>query len=432
MVMSDFEEDTYSVIFSSLKHPIRRGILRMLAGGTRSFSELQEAFRIESGHLTYHLESLGHLVTKGEDGRYVLSSFGEAAVSMMHGVEEGPISVPFRVAFSRGALLSLVMLGGFLYFQFLSIDNRFFVFFMFSSFVFLFFGAVLLFRAASEAHVRRRKIFVNVVAFICIVVVLIAAYSLATLPRGGVMETHYWEPKSFSIIVTRRSGFGTYSGSNYPYELIYSADYAVGYVSAFAFWGSGGELEISTDEPVNLNGTLYSALQFTAAPGVFSEMRTAPVSFINSSTAWADLPLLSFWGWGSDFAYSGHRVRVEGYKIELWVSLWLDGEDYGSAINFTFRPVTGIEVNDFVVDSQLQNTAAILLCGVFAAIYGFVPARALKPRFDRKVMPKLNRFLVGISRGQETRRSFLKRCVKCGQDIPIASEQCPYCNAEQK
>jgi len=430
--MSDFEEDTYSMIFSSLKHPIRRGILRMLTGGTRSFSELQEAFRIESGHLTYHLESLGHLVIKGEDGRYVLSSFGEAAVSMMHRVEEGPISVPFRVAFSRGALLSLVMLGGFLYFQFVAINNRFFVFFMFSSFVFLFFGAVLLFRAASEAHVRRRKIFVNVVALICIVAVLIAAYSFATLPRGGVMQSHLWEPKSFSIFAGRRSGLGTYSGSNYPYELIYSADYAVGYVSAFAHWGYGGELEISADEPLNLNGTLYCALEFTAAPGVFREMRTAPVSFVNSSTAWADLAGLHFWGWGDDYAYSGHRVRVEGYKIELWVSLWLDGEDYGSAINFTFRPVRGIEVHDFVVDSQLQNTAAILLCGVFAAIYVFVPVRALKPRFDRKVMPKLNRFLLGIFRGQETRRSFLKKCVKCGRDIPIASEECPYCNAEQK
>ena len=429
--MSDFEEDTYSVIFSSLKHPIRRGILRMLAGGSRSFSELQETLRIESGHLTYHLESLRHLVIKGEDGRYMLSSFGEAAVSMMHGVEEGPISVPFRVAFSRGALLSLVMLGGFLYFQFLAVDNQFFVFFMFSSFVFLFFGAVLLFRAASEAHVRRRKIFVNVVAFFCIAVVLIASYSLATLPRGGVMQSHYWKPKNFSIIVTRLSESGTYTGSNYPYEPIYSADYAVGYVAAFAAWGYGGELEISTDEPVNLNGTLYAALEFTAAPGVFREMRVAPVSFVNSSTAWANFDLI-FHAWGSDFAYSGHRVRVEGYKIELWVSLWLEGEDYGSAINFTFRPVSGIDVDDFVVDSQLQNTAAILLCGVFAAIYGSVPVRALKPRFDRKVMPKLNRFLLEFFRGQETRRSFLRKCVKCGRDIPIASEQCPYCNTEQK
>jgi hypothetical protein len=431
--MSDFEEDTYSVIFSSLKHPIRRGILRMLAGGPRSFSELQEAFRIESGHLTYHLESLGHLVIKGEDGLYTLSSFGEAAVSMMHNVEEGPIRIPFSVTFSSRVLLSLVMLGGFLYFQLLAVDNRFFVFLMFSSFVFLFFGTILLLRAASEASVQRRKIFVNIVAFICIATVLIAAYSLATLSRGGIMQSHYWAPKNFSIIASRLSGSGTYTGSNYPYELIYSADYSVGYVAAFADWGNyGGEVEISTDEPVNLNGTLYAALQFTAAPGLFSEMRTTPISFANSSIAIADLSGLSFWGWGSYSPYSGHRVRVEGYKINLWVSLWLDGEDYGNAINFTFKPTRGIDVYDFVVDSQLQSTVAILLCGVFATIYGFVPVRALKPKFDRKIMPKLDRFLLGIFKGQKTRRSFLKKCIKCGKDIPIASEQCPYCNAEQK
>jgi hypothetical protein len=156
-----------------------------------------------------------------------------------------------------------------------------------------------------------------------------------------------------------------------------------------------------------------------------------PVSFVNSSTAFADLVII-FNAWGSDFAFSGHRLRVEGYTVDLSVSLWLSGDDYGSAINFTFHPDGWVEVHDFVVDSTLQNTAAILLCGVFATIYGVVPARALKPGYDRKIMPKLNRFLVDMFKGQETRKSFLKKCVKCGRDIPIASEQCPYCNAEQK
>jgi hypothetical protein len=40
--------------------------------------------------LTYHLESLGELVSKMEDGRYKLSSFGEASVITMKGVEETP------------------------------------------------------------------------------------------------------------------------------------------------------------------------------------------------------------------------------------------------------------------------------------------------------------------------------------------------------
>ncbi|MFZ0965553.1 MAG: hypothetical protein WAN82_02880 [Candidatus Bathyarchaeia archaeon] len=28
-------------------------------------------------------------------------------------------------------------------------------------------------------------------------------------------------------------------------------------------------------------------------------------------------------------------------------------------------------------------------------------------------------------------KSFLKKCVKCGKDIPIASEECQYCGARQ-
>jgi hypothetical protein len=186
-------------------------------------------------------------------------------------------------------------------------------------------------------------------------------------------------------------------------------------VAAFANRGPGGGLEISTDEPVNLNGTLYAALEFTAAPGTFREIRSVPVTFVNSSTALVDLSSLYFWGWGNYFAYGGHRVRVDWYKIELWISLWLNGDDYGSAINFTLKPITGIVVDDFTVDSSLQNTAAILLCGIFATVYGYVPVKALKPGFDRKVMLKLNRFLLRITRGQETRRSFLKKCVNCWQ-----------------
>ena len=40
--------------------------------------------------MTYHLENLGELVVKKEDGKYILSSFGKAAVVMMKGAEEAP------------------------------------------------------------------------------------------------------------------------------------------------------------------------------------------------------------------------------------------------------------------------------------------------------------------------------------------------------
>jgi parallel beta-helix repeat protein len=88
--MSTSEEDSYSVIFTSLKHPIRRRILRILSAEAETFSDLQKQFKIESSHLTYHIDSLGNLLYKTQEGKYALSSLGEAAVSMMKHVEEPP------------------------------------------------------------------------------------------------------------------------------------------------------------------------------------------------------------------------------------------------------------------------------------------------------------------------------------------------------
>jgi DNA-binding transcriptional ArsR family regulator len=88
--MSGSEEETYSAMFSSLRHPARRKILRMLSEKSMTFSEMLDQLGIPSSHLTYHLENLGELVAKKEDGTYKLSSFGEAAVVMMKGAEEVP------------------------------------------------------------------------------------------------------------------------------------------------------------------------------------------------------------------------------------------------------------------------------------------------------------------------------------------------------
>ncbi len=88
--MSGSEEETYSIMFSSLKHPARRKILRMLSEKTLTFSQMLEELTIPSSHLTYHLENLGELVVKEENGKYKLSSFGKASVSMMKGAEDVP------------------------------------------------------------------------------------------------------------------------------------------------------------------------------------------------------------------------------------------------------------------------------------------------------------------------------------------------------
>jgi hypothetical protein len=83
-------------MFSSLKHPIRRKILRVLADKPLGFSEMLELLGISSSNLTYHLESLGELITKDDSGVYRLSTFGSASVSTMKIVEEAPEVQPRR------------------------------------------------------------------------------------------------------------------------------------------------------------------------------------------------------------------------------------------------------------------------------------------------------------------------------------------------
>jgi DNA-binding transcriptional ArsR family regulator len=112
--MSGSEDEIYSTMFSSLKHPARRKILRMLAEKPLSFSHILDALDISSSHLTYHLDNLGVLVSKMEDGKYRLSSFGEAAVNTMKGVEEAPETRSNRLpSFSLKwkSLLTLLIIG---------------------------------------------------------------------------------------------------------------------------------------------------------------------------------------------------------------------------------------------------------------------------------------------------------------------------------
>jgi hypothetical protein len=57
-----------------------------------SFMEMVEVLGVSNSFLTYHLENLGELIGKTEDGKYRLSSFGEAANATMTKVEDIPAS----------------------------------------------------------------------------------------------------------------------------------------------------------------------------------------------------------------------------------------------------------------------------------------------------------------------------------------------------
>jgi len=125
------EEETYSIMFTSLKHPARRKILRMLAIKPKTFSQILEELVISSSHLTYHLEHLGELVSKTEDGTYILSTFGEAAVTTMREVEEvpsitskNPLKLPlvWKSLFAV-FMIGLIILAGFSYTQYVAMEQ---------------------------------------------------------------------------------------------------------------------------------------------------------------------------------------------------------------------------------------------------------------------------------------------------------------------
>jgi DNA-binding transcriptional ArsR family regulator len=112
--MADSHEDEiYSTMFSSLKHPVRRKILRMLGNKHMTFMEMVEALGVSTPHLTYHLENLGELVTKTDDGQYKLSAFGLATVTAMKDVEEVHETEPKRriLTFKWKALFGALLIA---------------------------------------------------------------------------------------------------------------------------------------------------------------------------------------------------------------------------------------------------------------------------------------------------------------------------------
>jgi hypothetical protein len=133
------DEEPYSTIFASLKHPIRRTILRMLSKKPMSFSEMLGVLGVSSSFLTYHLENLGELVGKIDDNKYRLSSFGEAAIATMTKVEDIPTTAPqqlprtrpnrvagrrLAIAFGIICILLIASLGGALAYYTMIIHNK--------------------------------------------------------------------------------------------------------------------------------------------------------------------------------------------------------------------------------------------------------------------------------------------------------------------
>jgi len=104
-----------------------------------SFSEMLNVLGVSNSFLTYHLENLGELLGKTDDGRYRLSSFGEDAMTMMARVEDIPATafhqssgtrtkkiVGKNVAVALGIVCVLLVagLGGAIAYYTMAINNK--------------------------------------------------------------------------------------------------------------------------------------------------------------------------------------------------------------------------------------------------------------------------------------------------------------------
>ena len=103
----------------------------MLSEKPMTFSQLLEILEVASSHLTYHLENLGELISKTVDGKYRLSTFGNASVKTMRIVEEAaPVdtkrisSLPLRwKSIFVALLIGVLVLSSMTYIQYASLNQ---------------------------------------------------------------------------------------------------------------------------------------------------------------------------------------------------------------------------------------------------------------------------------------------------------------------
>ena len=83
-------EKELSQIFNVVKHPLRRGILKLLSNGPQSYTTILKSLEIpESSILNYHLREMDDLlINKDVNGKYLLNDIGEICVQLILRVKE--------------------------------------------------------------------------------------------------------------------------------------------------------------------------------------------------------------------------------------------------------------------------------------------------------------------------------------------------------
>jgi DNA-binding transcriptional ArsR family regulator/ribosomal protein L40E len=374
--MSGSEEDPYSRIFSSLKHPTRRLLLRSLKEQpSKRFSKLQSELGIDSPTLSYHLDSLTGLVDKKGDG-YSLTDLGVAASNLMGRVEETKRArtpaLSHRVRFGVGLVMVLVLLAwGVFALTWTTPNDRVSI-------------------VDSVVHGQQETVGIP--------------FSVQPSTNTSyVLEMFHrpWMPGDGSTV--QPNGWKAYNvpkSSSSPWEA--KVDYAVfSFLVAF----KGGS-----------NWTLWMTNpQGFLAPiscGLACSIEYSPR--IGSVASGFSVRGLWFTEMGSEGNYT------------LWIQNLGPGSVYG---NVTMGASTVVYSRPYFLAGALTIVPAAGYLGLAAYSLG----RSMQRWMNQKVL-EMSKITVAQAEkmAESTPGSFLKKCKWCGAELPIAAERCYECGKAQK
>jgi hypothetical protein len=136
----------------------------------------------------------------------------------------------------------------------------------------------------------------------------------------------------------------------------------------------------------------------------------------------------------SAWKYTSKSARTQILVFESH-NFWRTNTNYGVILTFDLEndklsklnvTVAGGAVGLFQLDLGSENS---LLDKIQKAVQELATQNSLRVKqVDAKESGWTNRL---AAPGQMASRSFLKKCLNCGKEIPIASKECEYCGASQ-
>ena len=125
-------------------------------------------------------------------------------------------------------------------------------------------------------------------------------------------------------------------------------------------------------------------------------------------------------------------VNVDGGKLHVCAKCYEarnSMKSFGALVLLVFSIIFLLSIPFIIASPRASSDPSGVLGIMFSAIF-LLTLSAIGFFAGKKKPPSVYDML---SQGTYTHtpKSFLKNCAKCGKEIPIASEECPYCETKQ-